>query len=211
MRAKTALVLGGGFAGLSAAIYLALAGREVTLLEQAPSLGGKAGEHREHGYRFDTGPSVFTLPHVVEELFKAAGEVLPFELRPLEPLCRYLYPSGRVWDVYQDVDKTTAQLSKQEADAYRALLQVARELFEASAPVFVYGQSPSPLDMMRYGLRHGLAARPFKTLENLIDASKPSPDLKRFFSALRDLLRGRPLPRPGGASQHRLGSNSGSG
>ena len=181
MSAKTALVLGGGFAGLSAAIHLALAGREVTLLEQAPSLGGKAGEHREHGYRFDTGPSVFTLPHVVEELFRAAGENLPFELRPLEPLCRYLYPSGRVWDVHQDVDKTTAQLSKQEADAYRALLQVARELFEASAPVFVYGQSPSPLGMMRYGLRHGLAARPFKTLENLIDASKPSSDLKRFF------------------------------
>ena len=54
------LVLGGGFAGLSAAIHLALEGREVTLLEQAATLGGKAGEYREVGYRFDTGPSVWT-------------------------------------------------------------------------------------------------------------------------------------------------------
>ena len=181
MSAKTALVLGGGFAGLSAAVHLALAGLEVTLLEQAPSLGGKAGEVRENDYRFDTGPSVFTLPHVVEELFKAAGEAVPFELWPLEPLCRYLYPSGRVWDVSQDVDKTTAQLSQKEADAYRALLEVARKLFEASAPVFVYGRSPSPLDMMRYGLRHGLAAQPFKTLDGLINAYGASPDLKQFF------------------------------
>ncbi len=177
----TALVLGGGFAGLAAAIHLALAGCEVTLLEQAPGLGGKAGEVRENGYRFDTGPSVFTLPHVVADLFAAAGEDVPFELRPLEPLCRYLYPSGRVWDVYQDIEKTTAQLSRKEAETYRALLTAARGLFEASAPVFVYGESPSLLDMARYGLRHGLAARPFKTLEGLVDAYDAPPDLKQFF------------------------------
>jgi phytoene desaturase len=56
-----ALVIGGGFAGLSAAVHLAAAGLEVTLLERHNHLGGKAGEHRWEGYRFDTGPSVLTL------------------------------------------------------------------------------------------------------------------------------------------------------
>jgi phytoene desaturase len=85
----TALVLGGGFAGLSAAIRLALAGVAVTLIEQLPELGGKAGEVVQDGFRFDTGPSVFTLPQAVSDIFAAAGESLPLRFTPLEPLCRY--------------------------------------------------------------------------------------------------------------------------
>ena len=77
-----ALVLGGGFAGLSAAIHLALAGFEVTLLEGHAEAGGKAGEITGEGFRFDTGPSVLTLPGVLEAVFAAAGENLPFTLNP---------------------------------------------------------------------------------------------------------------------------------
>ena len=178
---KSVLVLGGGFAGLSAAIHLALAGCEVTLLEQNPSFGGKAGQFEKDGFRFDTGPSVFTLPHIVEKIFADAGEALPFELKPLDLLCRYLYPSGRVWDVYSDVERTTAQLSSQEAEVYRRLLAEARKLYEAAAPTFVFGQSPTRLELLRYGLRHGLAAHPFKTLEGLLDSFGARGELKQFF------------------------------
>ena len=111
------------------------------------------------------------MSQVVEDIFKAAGEQVPFELRPLELLCRYLYPSGRVWNVYQDLGKTTAQLSKKEAEAYRALLGEARKLFEASAPTFVYGRKPVTRSTCCVTeLRHGLAAQPFKTLDELVDA-----------------------------------------
>lgn len=89
---KTALVLGGGFAGLSAALHLALAGLEVTLVEREPEVGGKAGEFAAGGFRFDLGPSVWTLPEIVTELFARAGETPPV-FWPLSPLCRYLYPS----------------------------------------------------------------------------------------------------------------------
>ena len=175
------LVLGGGFAGLSAAIYAALAGCEVTLLERSSTLGGKAGRFEREGFRFDTGPSVFTLPQVVRDVFEAAGEPLPFELKPLDLLCRYRYPSGRVWDVYQDIEKTTAQLSRGEAEVYRNLLNEARKLYEAAAPTFVFGHSPTPFDLARYGLRHGLRAHPNKTLAQLVKSFGATGELEQFF------------------------------
>ena len=178
---RKVLVLGGGFAGLSAAIYAALAGCEVTLLERFPTLGGKAGRFERDGFRFDTGPSVFTLPQVVRDIFEAAGEPLPFELKPLDLLCRYRYPSGRVWDVYQDVDKTTAQLSREETEVYRNLLNEARKLYEAAAPAFVFGRSPTPFDLARYGLRHGLQAHPTKTLAQLVKSFGATGELEQFF------------------------------
>ena len=176
-----ALVLGGGFAGLSAAIHLALAGFEVTLLEGHAEVGGKAGEVMGEGFRFDTGPSVLTLPGVLEDLFAAAGESLPFELHPLEPLCRYCFPSGRVWNVFQDVERTTAQLSTAEARVYCSLLAEAKALYEAAAPTFVYGSAPGPLDLLKYGLKHGLKAHPFKTLPGLLERHGAVGDLKSFF------------------------------
>ena len=65
MSNRTSLVLGGGFAGLSAAVNLALSGIKVTLLEQQNEVGGKAGEFVQDGFRFDVGPHVWTLPEVV--------------------------------------------------------------------------------------------------------------------------------------------------
>ena len=178
---KSVLVLGGGFAGLSAAIYVALAGGEVTLLERSSALGGKAGRFERGGFRFDTGPSVFTLLQVVRDIFEAAGEPLPFELKPLDLLCRYRFSSGRVWDVYQDFEKTTAQLSRSEAEVYRNLLNEARKLYEAAAPTFVFGRSPSLFDLTRYGLRHGLKAHPTKTLAQLVKSFGATGELEQFF------------------------------
>lgn len=174
-------MLGGGFAGLSAAIHLALAGREVILLEQQAHLGGKAGELQEQGYRFDTGPSVFTLPHIVEEIFTAAGEATPLTFHPLEPLCRYFYPSSRVWDVHLDHHKTTSQLTGAERKSYLALRDEARKLYDAAAPTFLYHPSPGLWQLAHYGLRHGLSAHPLETLPQLIDTFGASPELKQFF------------------------------
>ncbi len=178
--AKTALVLGGGFAGLSAAVNLALSGVRVTLLEQQDEVGGKAGEFVQDGFRFDIGPHVWTLPEVVTELFVRAGD-LPPAFRPLEPLCRYLYPSGRVWDVSLDQGATTAQLSPAEADAYRRLVGEAKSLFEVAAPTFLYGHAPGPKELTKYALSGGLRAQPGKTLLDLIRQFGATGDLETFF------------------------------
>jgi phytoene desaturase len=176
----TALVLGGGFAGLSAAIHLALEGVQVTLLEQLDEVGGKAGEFVQDGFRFDLGPSVWTLPEVLYEPFERAGAPLP-ELAPLAPLCRYLFPSGRVWDVSTDAEQTAAQLSAEDAGVYLHLLREARTLYEAAAPTFVFGRAPGPRELLRYGLRGGLKAHPGRRLPELLRAFGATGDLETFF------------------------------
>ena len=175
-------VLGGGFAGMSAALQLAAAGARVTLLEREPRLGGKAGEWRDAGYRFDTGPSVLTLPEVVRATFERVGLTCPVAFRPATPLCRYVYPDGRVWDVYHELDATLAGLTPSEADAYRRALEKAKALYEAAAPVFVHGPAPGFLQLAGYGLRHGLAAAPGRSLPALLRAlGADGPLLGPFF------------------------------
>ena len=75
MAAQT-VVVGAGLAGLSAAIHLAAAGRDVVVVEAEAVPGGRCGTATAGGYRFDTGPSVLTMPEVVRATVGAAGEEL---------------------------------------------------------------------------------------------------------------------------------------
>ena len=70
------VVIGAGLAGLAAAIHLAAAGRDVTVVEASDGPGGCCGTASVGPYRFDTGPSVLTMPGVIEETIGAAGEDL---------------------------------------------------------------------------------------------------------------------------------------
>jgi phytoene desaturase len=66
------VVVGAGLGGLSAACHLVGRGHDVTVLEAADVPGGRAGTWAEGGYRFDTGPTVLTMPHLVERCVRAA-------------------------------------------------------------------------------------------------------------------------------------------
>jgi phytoene desaturase len=179
-----AVVLGGGFAGLAAASELARQGLAVTLLEQHTDVGGKASEYRADGYRFDTGPHLFTLPDIYRSLFTASDDIQPVTMQALEPLTRYFFPPGRSWDVYFETDhapKTTQGLSEQEASTYLALRAEAKKLFEGAAPTFLYGSAPNMWDLFLYGLREGLQAHPLKTLPQLLKTYGASEDLEQFF------------------------------
>lgn len=180
-RGPRVAVVGAGFAGLAAAIDLAREGARVTLLERASAVGGKAGEWRADGFRFDLGPSVFTLPDVVEAIFRDAGRERPFELRPLSPVCRYVYPSGRVWDVYHELEPTLAGLEPAEQRAYRRALDAARGLYRDAAPTFVRGTAPGLLRLAAYGLRAGWRAHPGRRLPDLLAALGVRGDLLPFF------------------------------
>src|ERR1700712_3686848 len=94
------VVVGAGLAGLSAALRLAGAGREVTLLERAAVPGGRAGRLELTGptgtYRFDTGPTVLTMPDLIADALDCVGEDLSdwLPLLPRDPLYRMDYPAG---------------------------------------------------------------------------------------------------------------------
>ena len=74
------IIIGAGLAGLSAALHLAGRGRSVTVVEREDFPGGRAGRLDVGGYRIDTGPTVLTMPDIVEETLNAVGETLASRL-----------------------------------------------------------------------------------------------------------------------------------
>ena len=71
---KKAIIIGSGIAGIAAALRLRKKGFYVTVIEANPYTGGKLHAFSAKGYRFDAGPSLFTMPHLVDELFALFGQ-----------------------------------------------------------------------------------------------------------------------------------------
>ena len=84
-----AIVIGAGIAGIASAIRLVIQGYQVEVFEAGPIAGGKLSELNLGDFRFDTGPSLFTMPQYVDELFALAGKDSAdyFQYEKLEIVC----------------------------------------------------------------------------------------------------------------------------
>ncbi|GAA0879249.1 phytoene desaturase family protein [Algoriphagus jejuensis] len=104
---KQALIIGSGIAGLAASIRLASKGYQVEVFEANSYPGGKLTEIAQAGYRFDAGPSLFTLPELVDELFLLAGKKPEefFSYQRLESICRYFWEDGTRLTAWADTDR----------------------------------------------------------------------------------------------------------
>src|SRR5947209_13848458 len=93
---KRVLVVGAGPGGLAAAILLARAGVQVTVLERQPHVGGRTSTLAAEGFRFDLGPTFFLYPRVLEEIFAAVGRDLrrEVELIRLDPQYHLVFGTG---------------------------------------------------------------------------------------------------------------------
>ena len=80
---KKIAVIGSGIGGLASALRLSTNGYDVTVYESSGDVGGKIAEIKSNGYRFDKGPSLFTLPNLVDELIEIATDKKKFLLNIL--------------------------------------------------------------------------------------------------------------------------------
>ncbi|CAN5512555.1 phytoene desaturase family protein [soil metagenome] len=147
-------VVGGGVGGLAAAIRLRAAGHEVTVLERNEVVGGKLAELVVDGYTFDIGPSLVTLPHVFDELFRCAGTTLAdqVDLVRLDPQFRYHWPDGSSLTVPDSAAATAAAFdvfSPGAGDAWRAWDARGGRIWGTSERTFFAGPMSNPLSLLR--------------------------------------------------------------
>ncbi len=169
------VVVGAGIGGLSAAIRLQSAGVATILLDRNALAGGKLNLVEENGYRFDTGPSLVTMPEVFEELFAAAGMSFHDELKlvRLDPYCRYFFDDGTMVETSDSMEKMSRsllRLSPPDVEAFFGFLSKAASWYRMSVDAVIYGP---PLDWRSlpqtdFAPLQFLRARPFQKLDSLI-------------------------------------------
>src|SRR5690606_37192964 len=174
---RPVVVVGAGLGGLSAAVHLAAAGREVIVVEARKEPGGCCGTASVGPYRFDTGPSVLTMPNVLAEIFAAAGEDMDgwLPLRRLDPCYRLVYHDGSHLDVVPDAEEMTERVralcGPHEAARYRRFRALLEEMFQAEWPTFIDRDMTSLRSMARpYTLLKLAAMGGFRRLDRLVAA-----------------------------------------
>jgi phytoene desaturase len=139
---KKIIIIGAGLGGLSAAVRLAKSGFSVTVLEKNETVGGKVNFVEADGYKFDTGASLLTMKHVLEDVFSFAGRELKdyLDIAPLEPICRYFWSDETRFDASTDIQKTEneiANLEPQDVENFRKYLADSKQKYEIAERTFL--------------------------------------------------------------------------
>ncbi|MET9552177.1 phytoene desaturase family protein [Streptomyces sp. NPDC006645] len=182
------VVVGAGLAGLSAALHLLGAGRAVTVVERGTLPGGRAGRIERGGYRIDTGPTVLTMPDIVEEAFAAVGDTLAdrLDLVPLHPAYRARFADGSALDVHTGADAMAAEVERfagaREAYGYRRLRHWLEKLYAVQMSRFIDANFDSPLSLLHPDLVRLAALGGFGRLDARIGSFISDERLRRVFS-----------------------------
>ena len=182
------VVVGAGLSGLSAALRLAGAGRQVTVVERAEVPGGRAGLLELDGYAFDTGPTVLTMPDLIADALACVDERLEdwLELTPVEPLYRAFYPDGSTLDVHADRDRMADEVRRVcgpgEARGYERYVDFVTRLYALERDEFIDRNTDSPLGLLTPNLARLVALGGFRRLAPKVASYLKDPRTQRLFS-----------------------------
>lgn len=139
---KKAAVIGAGLGGLAAAVRLSKLGFEVKVFEKQLNPGGKAGELTINGFRFDLGPSLLTMPDIIEDLFSFAGESVSdyLQIKKAKISCKYFYNDGKKINAYSDTNKFINEVAEVTGIAKEILenyLDYTKRIYDISGELFL--------------------------------------------------------------------------
>jgi phytoene desaturase len=140
--AKSAIIIGSGIAGLATALRLRHKGYAVTVFEANEYVGGKLHVVKKSGFRWDAGPSLFTMPHLVDELFELYN-VAPtdhFSYSKKERICNYFWEDDTTFSAHAERDifiKEAAKEFKVEPQKIATYLKKSKEKYDLTAGIFL--------------------------------------------------------------------------
>jgi phytoene desaturase len=160
IHSNKALVIGAGFAGLSAASFLAKKGWDVTIVEKNEMPGGRARKFEAEGFTFDMGPSWYWMPDVFEKYFGSFGKKVSdfYELQRLDPSYR-VYFEKATWDLpanYEALKNLFESIEPGAANALDLFLAEAKYKYEVGVGKLVYQPSLSITEFIDYELIKGV-------------------------------------------------------
>jgi phytoene desaturase len=129
-----AVIIGGGFGGLAAAIRLGARGYKITLLERLDAAGGRAYVFRQDGFTFDAGPTIITAPFLIEELWQICGRRLSddIDIRALNPFYAIRFNDGDVFECSGDLEamlREVARIAPNDVAGYQQFMRVAEDIY----------------------------------------------------------------------------------
>ncbi|MFT6827833.1 MAG: phytoene desaturase [Roseivirga sp.] len=141
--AKSVIIIGSGIAGLACSIRLAKQGYIVSVFEANQYPGGKLTEIQLNGYRFDAGPSLFTLPEEIDALYKLCGLKTEdhFDYQKLETTCKYFFPDGTEIEAFADIELFKKEVEEKTGEPSKNIqkaLNKSKFLYEELSPLFMH-------------------------------------------------------------------------
>ena len=207
LKTKHVIVVGAGVGGLVSALLLAHRGIRVTLVESAAAPGGKMRQINVAGALVDSGPTVFTMRWVFEQIFAQVGCNLADEvkLEPLDILCRHAWGgSGQRLDLFTDVARSADAISQfssaKEAQRFVAFCQKAKDIYKHLEGPYIRSSRPSLAGMGADLGAGGLAALaslgPFASLWQSLGDYFHDPRLRQLFGRYATYCGASPWAAP---------------
>ena len=200
---RTAVVIGAGFGGLSAACLLAHNGWEVTLVEKNAEIGGRARVWKQNGFTFDMGPSWYLMPEVFDRFFEQVGAAREeyYRLERLDPYYRVFFAPDEAVDITGDIERTREVFDGFEMDGGRKLdayLEQARYKYDTAMRDFLYREYRSIFQFFnRRLLIEGSRLNVFGSLDSFVGKYFQDHRAKKILEYAMVFLGNSPKNAPG--------------
>ena len=206
MARERVVIVGAGIGGLSAAVDLCGRGMAVTVVERAGRPGGKLHDTAIGGAAIDTGPTVFTMRWVFDELFAAVGQTLSdhLTLTPAQTLARHSWQDGSTFDLHADPARSADAVGQfaGAAEAKRFLASCARaaRVYGVLEGPFIKVQKPNLIDLtLAIGLhRPGdqWSIMPYRSMWSELGRYFHDPRLRQLFGRYATYCGASPFRAP---------------
>lgn len=166
---QTANIIGSGIGGIAAGIRLAVSGYEVNIFEKNNYPGGKLTEFYLGKYRFDKGPSLFTLPELVDELSELSEYKGDFSYKRLETITNYFYEDGTRLTAYADPEKFANELHEKLGEDQKDVLEHLKKsafYYSTTADLFLHQSLHRLSNFINLKTLKGILKAPFLNLNS---------------------------------------------